>query len=281
MKNFYSEKGITATSANHICNIAKEHYETIEQELTNLSFYNTEIELLTAGKKVLTSKGNTDLSDIKSKIQEIADCKTLIAYLREAIKDKEKLTSEITLPDDLVLPERPDILKTPTQEDIKATWSTEKLLRYYRLQTIAATYGEQVHPTGAISTARDSFHKILSKPNSVALQGTDTIISTYTPSVDKNSVETLYFDLQAEQRKAQAEYNGLVKEIDDAISEIDEKNQQEYIKLLDEYRTARNKYDSEREIYINKKKQEIKNLKICIPENLKKIYDKINSLSQK
>lgn len=284
MKNFYSDKGITATSAEHICNMAKEHYETIEQEIKNFCFYNTEIELLTSGKKVLISKGveSSDILFLQDKIKEIADCKTLIAYLREAIKDKTRISQEIKFPEELELPTRPAYtFKLPTTQDVLDTWTAEKLLRYFKLEAYAATYGEQVHRDGDISKARKSFYEVLTKPNSVNLDGSDTIISTYTPTLDKSEVERQYFLLQAKQREAQAELNGLKQEIEDEISRLSEKGRQDYESLMNTYEDQRLKIENQRALYLEKKRQEIKNLKIVIPENLKSIYDKINSLSKK
>ena len=43
MRNFFGTNGITATSANHIANMAKEYYENLETKLQSLCFYNTEI----------------------------------------------------------------------------------------------------------------------------------------------------------------------------------------------------------------------------------------------
>jgi hypothetical protein len=44
--------------------MAKEYYENLETKLQSLRFYNTEIELITAGKKVLTSSGISENSDL-------------------------------------------------------------------------------------------------------------------------------------------------------------------------------------------------------------------------
>ena len=40
---FFAENGITATSANHLSNIAKENYMAIEKQMASLEFYRTTV----------------------------------------------------------------------------------------------------------------------------------------------------------------------------------------------------------------------------------------------
>lgn len=286
MRNFFGTNGITATSANHIANMAKEYYENLETKLQSLRFYNTEIELITAGKKVLTSSGISENSDLFQNIQnmlvEISKCKTLIAYLREAIKEKEQLSADVytNLPLDLKAPERPSEIPTVTTLDILSTWEPEKLLRYYKLQAYAAVFGDSVHKNGSISNARKDLVKIASNPSSVDLKGSDTIITNYTPTISQEKVDSLFFDIQTKFRKYQAEFNGMQAELEDTATKQNQENQDKFAKEFKEYMDLNKEYQEKLNAWKLAEAQRIKSLKIVIPENLKDIYEKINNLSK-
>lgn len=283
MQNFFSDTGITATSANHIANMAKEYYENLLIELSSIRFFNTEVELLTAGKKVLTSNGLTKTDHIESHIKQISECKALIAYLREAIKVKEQLTLEVdnTRPDEIIFPKAPIYPNKKTTDDIMDTWPIDKVSRYYRLQTFAATYGEVVHPKGPLSLARKDLLEKLSNPTSVDLNGSETIISTFTPTIGSEKVDSLFFDIQKSYRSYQAEFNGLKTELEQSVREINDS-------LLNQYTTEYQTYQDENKLttealfkWREDEKRRIEKLKIVIPDNLKSIFETINNLSKK
>lgn len=286
MRNFFGTNGITAISANHIANMAKEYYENLETKLQSLRFYNTEIELITAEKKVLISSGVSESSDLFQSIQnmlvEISKCKTLIAYLREAIKEKEQLSADIytNLPPDWKAPERPSAIPTVTNLDVLSTWKPEKLLRYYKLQAYAAAFGDSVHKNGSISNARKDLVKITSNPSSVDLKGSDTIITNYTPTISQEKVDSLFFDIQTKFRKYQAEFNGMQAELEDTATKQNQENQDKFSKEFKEYIDLNKEYQEKLNAWKLAEAQRIKSLKIVIPENLKDIYEKINNLSK-
>ena len=96
-KIFFSENGLTVTSANYLANLAKETYKSVEAELSNIVFYNTEVGLLSSQETKPMRIGNTvdDLNAIEQKLDYIAELKSLIAWLREAMKAKSRLFREI------------------------------------------------------------------------------------------------------------------------------------------------------------------------------------------
>ena len=266
--------------------MAKEYYENLETKLQSLRFYSTEIELITAGKKVLTSSGISENSDLFQNIQnmlvEISKCKTLIAYLREAIKEKEQLSEDIyaNLPADWKAPERPSAIPTVTTLDILSTWEPEKLLRYYKLQAYAAVFGDSVHKNGSISNARKDLVKIASNPSSVDLKGSDTIITNYTPTISQEKVDSLFFDIQTKFRKYQAEFNGMQAELEDTATKQNQENQDKFSREFKEFMDLNKEYQEKLNVWKLAEAQRIKSLKIVIPENLKDIYEKINNLSK-
>ena len=93
MDVFFAENGLTSTSANHIANLAKEAYQNLENELNSICFYTTKVSLLGTSTKEVLHYGN-QLIDV-TKLDKIAELKSLIAWLREAIKAKEQLTRNV------------------------------------------------------------------------------------------------------------------------------------------------------------------------------------------
>ena len=168
MENFTSPflgaEGRTATSANHLCNLAKEHYQHLEKMLTNQSLVTKTVSIVGQGSPNILINGITDLLPMQKALKEIAQCKALIAYFREGIKAKENLEKQIKnyaseVP--LFTESFPEIKKYLTEEDIMATWPLEKRVRYYALEAKAATYGQYIHPNQAFAEQRATFHKAL------------------------------------------------------------------------------------------------------------------------
>ena len=88
---------MTATSANHLSNIAKENYMAIERQMAKLEFYRTAVGLIGGSEETVVSCGTGPerFSRIRKWVEEVCACKSLIAYLREAIKAKDKLTRDL------------------------------------------------------------------------------------------------------------------------------------------------------------------------------------------
>lgn len=95
---FFKKEGeegvaLTSTSANHIANMAKEYIQGMETQLNNVSFLNVEVGLISANAHNVIQEGTSRevLSLIPSMLESIAQAKSLIAWLREAIKAKNDL----------------------------------------------------------------------------------------------------------------------------------------------------------------------------------------------
>ena len=52
---FFAENGLTATSANHLSNIAKENYMAIERQMAKLEFYRTAVGLIGGSEETVVS----------------------------------------------------------------------------------------------------------------------------------------------------------------------------------------------------------------------------------
>lgn len=286
---FFTENGLTSTSANHVANLAKEYVQNIEKDLSNTSFINTSVSIIDSNNDVTISIGKdaTFLELIENKLNKISAAKSLIAWLREALKAKEKLQQELnqlslydwiktekneTVP---VYPERDDYM---TEDDYYASLNIKDRNRYYMLETQAAVYGKYIHPSGAFSKAREELSDKLNKPHEVKEDGRDTIIYNYNPSVEQSKVEDLFFKLQKDYRQVQAQLNGMKHECELALSENRISIDNAYKEELEKYNQTINKYNVEYNLWTKKKSQEYASLKIAIPDNLKSIYNEVNSL---
>lgn len=92
-------KGLTSTSANHIANLAKEMVREIETFVSGLTLYSTSVVLIGNDNVNIINEGDTAeaLDKVKTQLHTIAKANSLIAWLREAIKAKERLQKEVEL----------------------------------------------------------------------------------------------------------------------------------------------------------------------------------------
>ena len=281
---FFAENGLTATSANHLSNIAKENYMAIERQMAKLEFYRTAVSLIGDSEEAVVSCGTGPerFSQIRKWVEEVCACKSLIAYLREAIKAKDKLTMDL---DDYGAEEIQELSeKEPEKEDrltfeqVLDSWPIKERNRYLGLETRCAVIGKFIHPDGEYSEARKHFTDRMLSPKELHENGKDTLVYSYYPNIDGQEIDALFFELQAAHRKAQAELNGMRNEISrlidedwrrksDAWSVEHEKWSESMIRLKE--RIMREKED---------RSKEIENLRIVIPDSLKPIYGKIKAL---
>ena len=281
-------EGRTSTSANHLCNLAKEHYQHLEKMLTNQSLVTKTVSIVGQGTPNILINGITDLSPMQKALKEIAQCKALIAYFREGIKAKDELekqvkdySSEIP-PFTESFPEREAYL---TEEDIMATWPLEKRVRYYALEAKAATYGQYIHPNQAFAEQRAVFHKALVGESTIKERENYVLIYENKPTLSLEDVESTFFDLQNKHREAEAELNSLKQEIKDALNADKLQKDNVYAVAYQQYMSAREEYNNTLqalEIADSVKRTELSDavhkLKILIPENLKDMIKKLENL---
>ena len=276
-KIFFGESGLTTTSANHIANIAKEKYQLLLKQLETITLYNTNIGLIDSEKQPL-SYGMETLSNVKPSLETIAQLKSLIAWLREAIKAKERLFEDVKSENfGLVAPVQPICENVMTEDEYVATWSIKKRNRYYFLETMCATIGSYIHPNGAFAKAREEYMNKLTNPLKVVGQGRDTTIYEYLPSIDSEEVENTFMVLQSEYRTYQAELNSLKYEIEEAIRSDNLAKSNKYSSEMRNYEASLENYNAEIKTLRLKENERISNLKIIIPDSLQKIYQEVKA----
>ena len=283
-KIFFGESGLTTTSANYTANMCKELYRGLEQELQSIVFYTTTVKLLDSSEVNLIREGVTIVSDVKQKLQDIAQLKSLIAWLREAIKAKERLIKEAenTSYEDygLEVSERPERAEYITEDDVIGMWGIKQRNRYYYLDTLCATIGQYIHPDGTFAKEREQLQKILHEPHKVSGSGRDTLLYNYTASVPTSEVEDTFMDLQQTYRGYQAELNSLKHQIQEAVQLDQATKNGQYSLELQNWQGQMTVIDA---ILKEKRHQATvaaQNLKIIIPDSLKPIYEKVQKVGK-
>lgn len=296
--NFFGENGITSTSANHIANLAKEAVRNVHERLAATRFYSETVSLLTGGNEAVVSKGmNVDaVEDLPNLVARIAEANSLIAYLREAIKEKErkmKEAQEYTNVEERKVLEansrehdavRPIKATYPNEEQIKQTWSIGEQEKYLSLEAEASALGKFIHEDGYMSNARIDLMNKMNNPCKVDFNGKDTMIHAFVPTVDIVTVDKVFNSLQERYRTVQAELNGMKKRIKDTLDAEKLRIDQEYAKARREWEAQRRELErlhdliaDEEEIHQKELLKGVQNLKIVIPNRLRGIYDMLNN----
>lgn len=288
---FFSDKGLTITSVNHLANLAKESVRQVEQELKSYSFVNESIKLLVNPSSVtLTKVGITSVDDVSTKLEAIGKMNSFIAWAREAIKEKENQT---------------EIFKNKTftswyaenyKEDIdRATYfnpdidykseiinqmTVKELNEMYSLEANVAVIGKFIHPNGVYSNAREDLLTKLNNPVIPYVNGSETIIKEYTPSIELKDVDETFFKLQSEHRTLNARLNQIKYNIDQKALELERIARSKYESELTAYHQRINERRLEFEEYKTLELERIKKLKVVVPESLQEIVDYLKRLGE-
>lgn len=285
---FFGEKGLTSTSANHLANMAKEYVRKEEIEITNISFINEDVTLVGGSTTHNLKVGVSSLEDIPAKLNKIALANSLIAWLREAIKAKQKMQEGIrTLSleqfcviHNIEYPSAPTPEDSITEEEYYRNLPIATRNRYFQLEAMCATLGKYIHPSGSLAEQREVLIKALSNPTKVSGNGRDTLIYKYTQSVSTESINNLFYALQEAHREAQKALNSIKFEAEKAVLESQTQCNAKYKEAISEYTTRMEEIRAKYRKYITEKTKEISNLKIVIPDSLSGIYETINNLGK-
>ena len=274
--------GLTITSANHLANVAKEKYEALQSKLESLKLYSRDYTLVVNGNtyRVENESEQSELEKLSSCLKEIGMFKSLIAYLREAIKAKQALSQDEAFEkhvEELVKAGREDLEKPVEKQVISFEEEIDKLsaeqkARYYTLEAKCATIGAFIHPDGVFAKARKAFFEHKKDPVKVAGKGQEAEIHMFSSSFTDETVDGQFFALQTEYRSAQAEFNRLKGEIEERVAEANKVIASESLGAMKLWVEARKvervKYD-----------EAVKALKVVIPQNLREVYERVNAVA--
>ena len=294
---FFKDGFLTSTEAQNICNVANEVIARLTESINSVQFYNTSItSIVSSDNEVCAGRGTTDIAWIQDAIIKIGQYNSLIAWLKEAIKNKEEAIGEISsirlqewsefkcYPN----PISPCRKATVTKEDVLRNLEATELNKYFTLQSKAAAIGKFIHETGSISRAKIMLNKVVAEPNKISGAGRDTVVYKYAPSVNVDDVDSMFLSLMSEHRNLNAQLNFIKAKAVEEANKQNIANEQEYQKARTAYSKEYNDWlDKTEDLqsrfnqYIIAEKEKISKLKINVPDSLMETYKSIKALLTK
>lgn len=287
---YFSNEGLTSTTANYYANIAKELQMAASERLNNVQMYNTSVAVIGSREKQLMSAGLRDLTFITLDLPHLASLNAFCAWVREAIKEKEEQSKDVrqlTLEHwaermGIKLPEWPSHPTDPaviTEQDVMNTWDINKRNKYLRLEAFAATYGKYIHPDGAFSKARKRAHEIVNKPITKEGVGRDMVLYYSNLTVDPQVIDSTFMSLQDQYRSYEKELNQMKAELKESVNDLTRKAYEKYQLDVAHWKEQQKLYSSElgklQSEWVKWRTDElerISQLKITIPDALKDIF---------
>ena len=289
---FFGENGLTSTSAQHVKDMAGHYVDDLKQKLSSITFVNSNINIIGGENSTLVNKGwnEEELNSVNEILERISQAQALQAWLGEAINAKQNRQTYVghyNIKDycndyNIEYPTEPTNVKYATEADWLKTLSIKELNRYLTLQTYCAVFGNFIHPKygSNFHTARELAIKVEKAPYEVVENGRDTVVYNKTLSVDIETIDDKYFELQAIHRDKQSEFNALRHQFEVYRDSKFTQDQTEYDKKLLEYKQRVTELSSQWQAKKDELERECANLKIVIPDALKSIYDKVNRLGK-
>jgi len=292
------EMGLTETSANHLCALAKEQKKEAEKFLENVSFVDSYINIVGSDVKNQTNVGLKEplLQEIKEKVEFVARMNEFIAWFAEARKHLEtykKKRNDLGIEDFCKeqgikypkCPEREEMGEAKTFEDMVETLPIKERELYLALEAKASVYGNFIHSEMPMNKAREELIDKIQHPFNANLEGANTIITQYVPSVEFKSVDTLYNELQAEYRKIEQQLNHMKAEIRTKLAAENVEIQNKNMAILQKFQEDMKEYNIETRQILTKFNQfrteeeaRLAKIKLAIPDRLIKIMNYLNSL---
>ena len=293
---FTTEEGMTSTSAQHVSAMANVMVQDIKQHIMGLRLYEKSIRVIGDAEVTVETVNNT-LPEIAESVKRICKANALIAWLREAVKEREqaqKYVSDMSLDDWMkkqgiekpAVPQPPQMPRINFQDynTILDTGLTVKEYnRFVELNSALAVYGEMIHEKGLLTRQKSELARIMQNPTEVKESGRDTIITTYKVDVNISAdIDNLYTELQSEYRKLQAEKNGIEAKFSNLAMDYQTRKNDEWKAAKAQYDRDLQKVNSElvgiqtqMNDWKKQRLEELAALKIIIPDALKPLYKEL------
>lgn len=291
---FFKDGFLTSTEAQNICNVANEIIARLTEHLNSVQFYNTSItSIISSDNEICAGIGTRNVSWIQDEIVTIGQYNSLIAWFKEAIKNKEEALDKLS---DMELQEwsefkcypkpiSPIRKTTVTKDDVIRNLGATELNKYFTLQSKAAAIGKFIHEGGSVSRAKVMLGKVLAEPNKISGAGRDTVVYKYTPSVNVDDVDNMFLSLMSEHRNLNTQLNFIKAKAIEEANKQNIANEQEYQKARIAYSKEYNDWlDKTEDLqsrfnqYIITEKEKISKLKINVPDSLMETYKSIKAL---
>lgn len=296
---YFGEEGLTSTSANHVSAMANVMVQDIKNRIMELRLYQKSIRVIGDAEVTVETVNNT-LPEIAGAVKRICKANALIAWLREAVKEREKaqnhiqnITREewmkskgIAMPSISERPPRPTINFGDYATVLETGLGIKEYNRFVELNSALAVYGEIIHERGLLTRQKAEIQRIRKNPTEVKESGRDTIITTYTADVNVEAdINEVYIQLQQEYRQLQAEKNGIEAKFSDLAMQYQTRKMEEWKAANSEWEIELDKYnlkfmeiDTQLKEWKKQRLEELAALKIIIPNDLKDIYNQLKNI---
>lgn len=290
---YFGEEGMTSTSAQHVSAMANVMVQDVKQHIMGLRLYEKSIRVI-GDVECKVEEVNNTLPEISEGVKQICKANALIAWLREAVKEREKAqqyVQDMTLDKWMELEgiEKPTSPQPPMMPKInfqdyntilETGLTVKEYNRFVELNSALAVYGEMIHDKGLLTRQKNELARIMQNPTEVKESGRDTIIITY--KVDVNigvDLDKLYTELQSEYRKLQAEKNGIEAKFSNMAMAYQTRKMEEWKAAKSQYDRDLTRVNSElvgiqtrMQEWKKQRLEELAALKIIIPNDLKALY---------
>ena len=290
---YFGEEGMTSTSAQHVSAMANVMVQDVKQHLMGLRLWEKSIRVI-GDVECKVEEVNNTLPEISDGVKQICKANALIAWLREAVKEREQAQQyiqDMTLdkwmelqgiekPASPVPPMMPKINFQDYKTILDTGLSVKEYNRFVELNSALAVYGEMIHDKGLLTRQKNELARIMQNPTEVKESGRDTIITTY--KVDVNvavDIDKLYTELQSEYRKLQAEKNGIEAKFSNLAMDYQTRKMEEWKAAKSQYDRDLTRVNSElvgiqtqMQEWKKQRLEELAALKIIIPNDLKALY---------
>lgn len=288
---YFSNNGITSTSAGFLANLAKEQTVAYQEELDSANFIQDSISIISSGVPHIAKEGKdiNYLHSIEDKVNEIAKMHAYCAWMRKAIAAKEeeleywKNYSFVSWCDEVKhvqLPDGSKYMNTIKEADILATMSIKERMEFIKLDAFASTFGKLIHKDGALNKARKDLHKGLAEPVWTVGEGANTIIHSITSTCEPEEVDATFNRLQDLHRSYEQQLNQMKGHIAVELLKKQVQHRHEYEDFMSESEIIVGKLRNEYEAFIKNKIAETSKLKIAIPNDLLETHNKLNLLGK-
>lgn len=287
---FFGDNGLTSTSANHLANIAKELVRGNQQFLSSASFTDVDVSLLSGvnNHQIEVGKDKSYLDKIPNLIMEISNMNSFIAWVREAIKEKEDYLSKVSNAGiyeyvaiyGIEIPSAPSAALLYKEEEAIAELGVKEYNEYLSLEAHAAVLGKYIHEDGVFSKARVRLNDKVNKPTEIKGSGSETIIYKYAPSVSVEEVNEAYFGLQSLHRMYNSRLNSYKARIKSRVDEVNLQRSSDLSKAYESYRSLIGQITADMAVWKIKERAAVSALKIIVPHDLQETVKMLQELNK-
>jgi hypothetical protein len=272
---YFSNKGITASEANHVCNLITEKVKSLS--LDKFKFIKKGMEI-NGGYHLIegTDANPPSLDSIKSTLEKIGSYYSLSAFLREAIKEKESRATSVhqlkISADRLASQKASKEIEpfTPDNTKFEDTLTISERSKYLELEAKATHFGKFIHNFDKVRVELDEL--VLSKAVS---ESGSLIIYKNEKIYPDESINELIDELQKEYRSYEKEVNFWKSkknkyELDQNLANSNGELKRSRLVSIRSSEIYKELNESYREL-----ENQVSSLRIAIPDNLKEIYEEL------